>query len=488
MIEPRFCSACGRPRLETARFCGGCGADLGAKRMAPGASVPASDPGAVAAWTPLPPDVAAIPRPVADSWESAAQRRRIPMVGVALLLLAFVAAGAAGLGAFALVGGFGPGATAAPAIGLASPSGPAPSAATAPGPSAYVGAFVRTGSMTTQRDAPSATLLPDGRVLIAGGSRDGSTSALLASAELYDPASGTFSPTGSMATARLGHIATLLRDGRILIVGGTGGSAPGPVSSAEVYDPHTGTFSLTGSLTMARFWPTVTLLPDGHVLITGGYPSSDLGSAAVPLATAELYDPQSGTFSPTGPMTIERGFPTASLLPDGRVLIAGGVAAGFTPLISAELYDPQNGTFSPTGSMATARALHTATLLLGGQVLVAGGMNGSAVSSSSELYDPESGTFSPTGSMSVARSVAVSASLSDGRVLIAGGQGQDSDSSVRLSSADLYDPATGTFRLTGPMTSARAGSSATLLANGDVLFAGGESHSLVVLSSAELFQ
>jgi hypothetical protein len=211
-------------------------------------------------------------------------------------------------------------------------------------------AFSPTGSMITARVGQTATLLSDGRVLIAGGFRvqGGPLVGImvgLASAELYDPKTGKFSPTGSMITARVGQTATLLSDGRVLIAGGaTAGISVGKIlASAELYDPKTGTFSPAGSMITARGGQTATLLSDGRVLIAGG---SDLrliaGGSDSPgdsfaggrLASAELYDPTTGRFSPTGSMTTAPVGQTATLLSDGRVLIAGGSDS------SAELYQP----------------------------------------------------------------------------------------------------------------------------------------------------
>ena len=256
------------------------------------------------------------------------------------------------------------------------------------------GTFRPTGSMTTSRTTQTATLLRDGRVLIAGG-YGGCTASIcntLASAELYDPATGTFSPTGSMTTPREGLTATLLSDGRVLVAGGYGGCTVGvgtrncnTFASAELYDPATGTFSPTGSMTTPRVYQTATLLSDGRVLIAGG------GDTSLAL-TAELYDPATGTFSPTGSMITAREYHTATLLPGGRVLIAGGESngTGDVVLASAELYDPRTGTFSPTGSMTAVRAQQTATLLSNGRVLIAGGGDPYAGSTlaSAELYQP----------------------------------------------------------------------------------------------------
>ena len=209
--------------------------------------------------------------------------------------------------------------------------------------------FALTGSMKTARAGPTATLFADGRVLIAGGSlvAPGSGSKPTASAELYDPKTGKFRSTGSMDVARVGHTATLLANGRVLIVGGDGPS--GPLASAELYDPKTGKFSLTGLMAVPRTGDTATLLPNGRVLITGGADSIYDNLPANVLASAELYDPASGTFSPAGSMETGREFQTATLLPNGHVLIVGG-ADGLpppSPLMtttiareSAELYEP----------------------------------------------------------------------------------------------------------------------------------------------------
>jgi Bacterial Ig-like domain (group 2)/Kelch motif/Galactose oxidase, central domain len=228
------------------------------------------------------------------------------------------------------------------------------------------GVFSVTGNMTANRGDHTATLLANGKVLIAGGADQDPTGTGLASAELYDPSTGTFTQTGSMAVGRFLHTATLLQNGKVLIVGGALTSGSAPVATAEVYDPSTGIFTMTGAMATARERHTATLLADGRVLIVGGTTSTGAGD---PTATAEVYDPSTGSFSVTGSMAEARTFHTATLLPNGKVLVAGGGDENST----AEVYDPATGYFSITGGMEIGRSGHTATLLPNGSVLVAGG-------------------------------------------------------------------------------------------------------------------
>ena len=203
---------------------------------------------------------------------------------------------------------------------------PSISAATAITSTAF---FTTTGSLYTERRYHTATLLPDGRVLVAGGK--GSINLSLASAEIYDPASGTWSDTGSLSTGRFAHTATLLPDGRVLVAGGYNGGALS-LASAEIYDPASGTWSDTGSLSTDRDRHTATLLPDGTVLVAGGFNGGYL-------ASGEIYDPATGTWSDTNPLNTPRHYHTATLLPDGRVLVAGGYNSTDGDLDSAEIYD-----------------------------------------------------------------------------------------------------------------------------------------------------
>ena len=332
------------------------------------------------------------------------------------------------------------------------------------------GGFSATGSMTTERDSHTATLLSTGKTLITGGyGYEGS----LSSAELYDPVTETFNTTGSMVAARYNHTATLLSTGKVLISGGYG--YDGSLSSAELYDPVSGTFSSTGSMTTARENHTAILLSSGKVLISGGNGYDDT------LNSAELYDPSTGTFGSTGSMTTARENHTAILLSTGKVLITGGDDYGGS-LSNAELYDPVSGTFSSTGSMTTARENHTAILLSSGKVLIAGGNGYDDTLNNAELYNPATGTFSSTGNMATIRSGHTATLLSNGEAFIAGG-----DYNGSLSSTELYNPATGTFSAAGSMIMARYYHIATLLSNGKVLITGGWNDNNGSLGSAELY-
>ncbi|PYK36898.1 MAG: hypothetical protein DME60_13250 [Verrucomicrobia bacterium] len=245
------------------------------------------------------------------------------------------------------------------------------------------GTWMTTGSLIQRRGDHTATLLPNGKVLVAGGSVI--LQGAVASCELYDPASGTWTMTGSLHNARVDHTATLLPNGNVLVTGGLNLNENDQLTSAEVYDPASGTWTEVASLATKRDGHTATLLPNGKVLVAGGYNFDILW-----IARAELYDPANGTWQRTGSLATTRGRDAATLLPNGRVLVEGGYTGGFpgVPTETAELYDPASGTWQTTSSLATARAYHTATLLPNGKVLVATGYGiGGAYTPSAELYD-----------------------------------------------------------------------------------------------------
>ena len=229
-----------------------------------------------------------------------------------------------------------------------------------------------TGNLNTGRVNHTATLLQNGKVMVAGGSNYYSGGGVLKSAELYDPSTGTWSYTGNLNTSRYNHAATLLPNGKVLVAGGYDGRPPNILNSAELYDPATGTWSLTGSLNTPRAgWLTATLLLNGKVLVVGG-----VNNNGVLTNSAELYDPATGMWTSTGNLNTDHLTHTATLLSNGKVLVAGVstlVDDFFNFVNSAELYDSTTGMWSNTGSLNTARLLHTATLLPNGKVLFAGG-------------------------------------------------------------------------------------------------------------------
>jgi hypothetical protein len=321
--------------------------------------------------------------------------------------------------------------------------------------------------MVTPHAFHSATLLGDGRVLVVGGLiNDRIDGQVLASADLYDPASGSWAATGGMKHARWGHTATLLTDGRVLVAGSYVNSG-NPLASAELFDPRTGRWTSTGSMTAGRGGHTATLLPDGTVLVVGGGAENTELEGSPRSATAELYDPASGGWTATRNMTEARVGHTATLLPDGSVLVVGG-SGNF---IEAELYDPSSGRWTATGSTSTPQGFgHSATRLLDGRVLVAGGNPGSEWDplATAELYDPGHGRWTVTGRMATARSGHTATLLSDGAVLVVGSSGVREEPIA----AETYDPSSGRWAATASPARAHDGYTATLLTSGMVLLVG----------------
>jgi len=381
---------------------------------------------------------------------------------------------------------------------------------------AQASGFSPTGSLAGGRYYHSATTLPGGKVLVAGGtfSATGSTFTFLASTELYDPATGTWSSAGTLTPARAYHASTLLQDGRVLLTGGCDVDNLGP---SELYDPVTNTWSSAGDGTPTRrLHHTATLLQDGKVLAVGGLG----GQHDETLASTEIFDPGTHAWTSAGNLTTGRSFHTATLLPNGKVLIAGGttnVALLSTgPTATAELYDPGTNTWHDAPPMTTARNGHTATLLPNGTVLVIGGYGPESLPSggtihdelsSAEVYDPvhdtwtalapscvptfdeDGNTIVPPQCMAEGRQSHTATLLQNGQVLVAGGM----HNGLSLDSAELFDPTTNTFARTGTMTGRRELHSAARLANGKVLLAAGW-NSLVTtgttihtLASAELY-
>jgi N-acetylneuraminic acid mutarotase len=462
--------------------------------------------------------------------------------------------------------------------------------------------------MSNDREEHTATLLPNGKVLVAGGDYNGNT---LSSVELFDPATGTWTVTGSLTAAREYHTATLLPNGKVLVAAGINSSS-GVLSRSELYDvglgfsaawqPQIATFTsplglgsslaLTGSqfrgisegsggncgqdspadypvvqlrslgneqtlFLLSTNWQTNSFtsaplpnFPPGYALATvfvNGIPSTagilnivpinpamfritsivkqgnDIlitwltigGMTNVVQATSGLagggsssgfadLSPQIavsgmgqtvtnyldaggangiGAWSSAGSLNTIRSTHTATLLPNGKVLVAGGLGTGGVYLASAELYDPASGTWTATGSMGAARYEHMLAVLANGQVLVVGGANSTNVLASAELYNPATGTWSGTGALNTARMFHTATVLANGKVLVAAGYNNGP-----LSSAEVYDPASGTWTATGALNTARYYHRTTLLPNGKLLVSGGTvGPGGPFLTSAELY-
>jgi hypothetical protein len=308
--------------------------------------------------------------------------------------------------------------------------------------------------MNTTGYEATATRLPDCRVLVAGGNAGTGTGADpgLSTAEIFDPQAnggiGAFTLTGSLSVPRKRHAAVLLQggpqDGRVLITGGNGNDFQF-YASAEIFDPQAnggvGAFISGGTMSRARGGGhTSTRLLDGRVLVAGGSSCP----CPTPADPADIYDPNTGTWSVTGPTQEGLAVHTATLLGNGKVLIAGGGSGG-GPLTlgTAELYDPTTNAFTFTTSLNVARKFHAASLLLNGTVLISGGTNDTTRFTSTEIYDPVALTWTLGPPMNIARVTHTSTRLVNGDVLVTGG----SDAGP---TAELYSPSTEELALLNP--------------------------------------
>ena len=322
--------------------------------------------------------------------------------------------------------------------------------------------FTATGSMASARLSPTATLLPNGKVLVAGGGG----AADLTSAELYDPAAGTFSATGSMAQARSRHAAVLMANGKVLMIGGTGANGV-----CEVYDPASGAFTATGSMGVNRYNVTAIALDDGRVLVAGGTGS---------VIDAQIYTPSTGTWSAPINMGTSQYFTDLVKLGDGRIMVCGPTAIG------PAIFNPVTNGFTPSARLVQSHTFGRAVLLADGRVWLSAGGGTALPYNFTEAY--VAGTDAWTASTPLllgARTLHGQEKLASGKVLVLGGSNVAS-----LATAEVFDPVANVVSATAPMNSARTNPTSVRLANGKVLVLGGTldpNSNVGGLASAELF-
>lgn len=355
------------------------------------------------------------------------------------------------------------------------------------GPAFAQPTWTPTGSMNAPHTQHPATLLPNGKVLVVGTLACNPNCYSGFSGELYDPATDAWSMISPPRIARFNHVAELVPNGKVLVAGGY--LTPGILTgSSELYDPAIGAWTSTGSLATPRQFHASALLSGGKVLVTGGLGMDGQGSFLV-LSSAEVYDPATGRWTPAGSMSVPRWEHTMTTLSDGRVLVVGGTSSdgsSLPALQSAELYDPVSGTWTRTPDLGAARESHAATLLPNGQVLVTGGSGVSDCLASAELYDPVGGHWNPTGDMTGPRRFHSLTVLPSGWVLAAAG----GDCTMVLSTSEIYDPSAGKWSQAADLTQVRRYHSATLLQSGKVLIAGGDDGTSGIqkgLTTSELF-
>jgi hypothetical protein len=336
----------------------------------------------------------------------------------------------------------------------------------------------RTGTaMSAARQEFTMITLGNGKTLAAGGWNG---SAYTSTAELYDPATGLWTATGSMNGIRGGESeAVLLQDGRVLLVGGSG---TGGGVNVEIYDPVAGTWSVTGSMNVSRRQFSINVLNDGRVLVAGS-------SACV--SSAEIYNPATGTWTLTGSMINGRRYNVGALLTNGNVITVNGrihdcTALGLTISETTELYNVATGTWSSTGNTVIERQKHRiVTLLNGTPMVVGGGQDNLDTTPIAELYDVNTGTWTATGSMTAKKADFEMKVLPNGKVIMAGGTTLGS-STNQTNTSEIYDPTAGTWSSAGTFTTVRYFHRSAVLADGSFMIGGGNSGS-TTLSSVNIY-
>ncbi|MHB8771067.1 MAG: kelch repeat-containing protein [Syntrophales bacterium] len=338
----------------------------------------------------------------------------------------------------------------------------------------YTGTFTSVGPTRARRYRHNSTLMPDGRVLIVGGTTT-TTWEPLASSEWFNPATGSFTDGPTFTTPRLNQGQVLLPDGKLLVIGGSqADTAPNQAyNTAELYDPATGVVSPAGTMATPRGFATATLLADGRVLVAGGYLSASL-------ASAELWDPRTKTFSPAGSMGTPRSYHTATLLPDGRVMIVGG-RAGSSETASVELFDPATNSFVSLGSLPDTRSSHDALLLPDGRVLVVGGHTGSGVTASILAITP-GGAITAVGNLQNAESGGTLVRLHNGKALLVGG------SAFTYPAPEIIDLTTFATTTTLPLTEPRSYVQGHALRDGSVFVGIGISATTTATNHGDLYR
>lgn len=323
-----------------------------------------------------------------------------------------------------------------------------------------VGTWTVTSPMLSRHGNIPMTPLADGRILVVSGY---GSSDLTNTAEIYDPATGQWTQTGSVNLARDSfRPPILLPDGKVLIAAGTNRDATTDYASAEIYDPAAGQWTYTGSLNTSRRNPATVLLQDGRVLSVAGAHGPPDGNRY--LSTAEIYDPATGQWAYTGSAVVRREAPSAIVLHDGRVLVLGGFNCCDVFVPTTELYDPATSTWTRAGDMPSGRSSAALVVLADGRVLAAGGYtNTIGVLGDALLFDPVTGQWTPAGSLHYARAGATAITLNNGNILVAGGG---------PTTSEIYDLATGSWSIDAAFNAQPASGRAVALNDGRVLFPG----------------